>query len=400
MRTPDKQSKSISERIKRLGSKVKPIKQDREPLWKGPEVDGITQSMLSRFLVCRERFRLSVCEGLRTEEGFQHKLEYGNMWHVCEEHYAAGEPWHTIRLLLLGYCRELISRYPTQQEQIDKWYNVCLCQFPVYLEYWKKHKKGTEQAPLLQEEVFDINYVLPNTRVVRLRGKWDSVHLSGKGPNRGIWLQENKTKGDIKEEVIRRQLKFDLQTMLYLVALSNDTGIDALEDVKGWNGHEFKTQIRGVLYNVVRRPLSGGKGTIVQKKGSKNVRPESKTEYYARLRNIIVEDQSSYFMRWEVPITPTDIDNFKTHCLNPLLSQLCEWWDWVSACYKYGSSPFDWADGGYTNWLHWQHPYGVANVLNEGGSSDLDSYLETGNTVGLRKIDNLYPELTVTTPNT
>jgi hypothetical protein len=34
-----------------------------------------------------------------------------------------------------------------------------------------------------------------------------------------IWLQENKTRGDIKEGKIVQQLNFDLQTLLYVVAL-------------------------------------------------------------------------------------------------------------------------------------------------------------------------------------
>jgi hypothetical protein len=393
MRPPAKQSKSLAERLKeRRVTVVGEKKGPRHTLWKGPEVDGITQSMLSRFLVCRERFRLSVCEGLRTEEGFQHKMEYGNMWHVCEEHHAAGESWDVISLMLKKYCQDLCKVYTTQQEQIDKWYHVCKIQFPIYVEFWRKRTKAVKRKPLLEEKVFDCPYSLPSGRVIRLRGKWDSVHLAGLNPNYGIWLQENKTKGDIKEEIIRRQLKFDLQTMLYLVALQEWQRLDDY-------GTPIRTSdavdhpIKGVLYNVVRRPLSGGKGTIVQKKGSKNIRPETKDEYYKRLQDIIVEDQASYFMRWEVSISQEDIEAFKTRFLDPMLTQLCEWWDWVSTCYEIGSDPFGGADGGFTNWLHYQHPYGVTNILNEGGSTDLDEHLATGSTVGLRKIDSLFPEL-------
>jgi hypothetical protein len=49
------------------------------------------------------------------------------------------------------------------------------------------------------------------------------------------------------------------------------------------------------------------------------------------------------------------------------------------------------------NWSavgHWQHPFGVYNVLDEGGSSDLDNYLESGTEIGLARTTNLYPELT------
>jgi hypothetical protein len=43
--------------------------------------------------------------------------------------------------------------------------------------------------------------------------------------------------------------------------------------------------------------------------------------------------------------------------------------------------------------MHWRHPYGVFDALNEGGSSDLDEYLETGSTVGLERASTLFPEL-------
>lgn len=382
MRNMQKRSKSISDRLRGDGVKI-PQKKEKETLWRGPEVDGITQSMLSRFLVCRERFRLSVCDGLKTEEGFNHKMEYGNMWHVCEEHYAKGESQDVIKLMLLGYCKDLCSKYPTQQEQIDKWYNVCSLQFPLYVGYWSGHKALTQHKPIesMQEKVFDVGYQLPSGRIVRLRGKFDSVHLQRKR----LWVQENKTKGDIKEELIRRQLKFDLQTMIYLVALQ--------EEQKQTEEEWRSLPIEGILYNVIRRPLSGGKGTIVQKKGSKNVPPESKSAYYKRLQQVVKDDIGMYFMRWEVPVSSEDIYQFKRRFLNPLLEQLCQWWEWVADCYKCGQSPYEGSEGGYTNYLHWQHPFGVNNVLNEGGSSDLDSYLETGNMVGLRQIDNLFPEL-------
>ena len=68
---------------------------------------------------------------------------------------------------------------------------------------------------MLQEQVCDVPYNLPSGRVVRLRGKFDSVDLI----DGGIYLQENKTKGDIDKIQVERQLSFDLQTLMYSVAL-------------------------------------------------------------------------------------------------------------------------------------------------------------------------------------
>jgi hypothetical protein len=43
--------------------------------------------------------------------------------------------------------------------------------------------------------------------------------------------------------------------------------------------------------------------------------------------------------------------------------------------------------------LHYRHPFGSVNWLDEGGASDLDEYLATGSEAGLQRIDDLFPEL-------
>lgn len=160
--------------ITKLGPKTR-----SEPLWKGPEEDGITYSLLSRFIACRERFRLHAIEGLRPTEGFNHRLEYGSMWHICEEEYArTGKlPSEKGYEKLITYCQHLCKKFPTQQEQIQHWYSVCRLQFPIYVSFWEKHPDTVARTPMLQEQTFNIPYELPSGRVVRLRGKMDSVEL-------------------------------------------------------------------------------------------------------------------------------------------------------------------------------------------------------------------------------
>jgi hypothetical protein len=358
-------------------------KDTNQSLWSGPEKDGITFSLLSRFIVCRERFRITVCEGLRPVSGWNHRLGYGNMWHVCEEALAQNPTlingWCPfLENALLSYVKKECHQYPTDQQKIVHWYNVCRTQFPVYVRYWMQRQPGDtlQKSPhevitsLFQERVFGVPYKLPSGRVVKLRGKWDRGYLDN---NNHVWIQENKTKGDMDFHKIQRQLKFDLQTMIYLIAWKYDKS-------QG-NGRLCP---RGVLYNVVRRPLSGGKGSIVRHKATKNKREESLADYHKRLEAIIEGDPGYYFARWESIVTPTEIDTFQKRCLNPILEQLCDWWQYMN-----GEEP----DNHYNQSPHWQHPFGVWNVLDEGGSSDLDEYIETGNTVGLERTDNLFPEL-------
>jgi len=200
-------------------------------VWEGPEgkgsQGGVTQSMISRWLECRERFRVRVIEGYRAKDQFNKYLEYGNMWHVCEESHAAGgnpivnnpvaePPWLQS---LKKYCKDLCEKYLTQVEEVDHWYRTCKAQFPCYVDYWSKHRDVEQRTPLMQEQVFDVPYELPSGRVVRLRGKFDSVDLIGKGKMAGIYLQENKTKGDVDRVDLEKQLQYDLQTMTYLTVL-------------------------------------------------------------------------------------------------------------------------------------------------------------------------------------
>lgn len=378
-------SSSLAAKLKAKG----PDKRVRkEPVWAGPESaadnGGITQSLLSQFLVCRERFRLRVIDGLKANEGWNKHLGYGNLWHTCEEALAGGNDWLAdLKVYAQQQCREFTA--PGDQAEIDKWFNVCKIQFPVYVDYWKKHPDVVSRTPLFQEETFKVPYVLPNGRTVYLRGKFDSVDLVESGKVSSIWIQENKTKGDIKEEMLKRQLSsgFDLQTMLYLVAL-----VIWLKTDLNYNGDP--KEIAGVRYNVIRRPLSGGRGSIKQLQPSKsNPAGESKEEYYERLRRDYIAAEPEYwFMRWNVNISPKDIERFRRECLDPILMDLCNWWETVSVCYRENASPF-----GSPSGIHYRLPFGLYNPLLEGGSSDLDEYLLNGNEVGLIRTDNLFPEL-------
>jgi hypothetical protein len=336
------------------------------------------------------------------------------MWHVCEEAWGRGTCWRpgapdedrvafreaTWRQALLDHTRGLCQRYPTSQEQISHWYNVCRTTYPVYQDWWSMHPDVTARQVLMPETVFDVPYSLPGGRVVRLRGRRDSVDLIGRGSDAGTYVQENKTKGDVKPEQLRRQLTFDLQTMLYVVAFMEEL-VTSVPGTVAPEGVPFK----GVIYNVVRRPLSGGRGSIVKHKPTKkNPLGESDAEYDGRLADILAGAHGSdwgcnagehhFFQRWKVEVSPQDIDRFKREFLDPCLENLCYWYDVKSYEFTTGGS-YNYMDPGRYGPppVHWRHPFGVYNVLDEGGSSDLDAYLATGSTAGLVRTNEMFPEL-------
>ncbi len=382
---------SLAEALK--GAK---LRQPTGPVWAGPESHsnngGITFSLLSRFLSCRERFRVYVTDGWAPANNFNHHLEYGNMWHLCEEVFAKTNSVDAALKALSKYVQALAARHKHSAEAVDKWHNVCAVQFPVYAAFWKDHKDVKDRTPMFQEEMFRIPYKLPSGKVVYLRGKMDSTDLIGKGRAAEVWLQENKSTGNPDQQKLQRRLTFDLQTMMYVTALGAwkkqlvgkaESSLSVGE--KLLVGHK----IGGVRYNVIRRPLSGGKGTIVQHKPTqKNPAGESKSSYYKRLSDIISESSSEFFMRWNVRVHETDTDRFRARCLDPILETLCVWYDVCVKKQMTHVSAF-----GLEAMMNWQHPFGVRNIIDEGGSTDLDEYLETGSTVGLQRVETLFPEL-------
>ena len=393
-----------------LASRIAGVPQRRDndnPLWAGPSapgpLGGITQSMLVRFMSCRERFRLKYVCGLEPARKWNHRFGYGNMWHACEEALAADvDPLLKLRMHTQHQC----SQYPMQVEEICKWANVCGVQFPEYVKYWSREPDVPNRTPLMQEQVFDVPYSLPSGRTVRLRGRWDSVDLIGGLPNppSGVYLQENKTKGDIDKQQIERQLKFDLQTMLYLVALHSQPHVPWINfndpqhsDHATWSDEKTKAMfgkypILGVRYNVVRRPLSGGKGSIKphSAKSTKNTYTpaESAEQFYERLRaDYIAAEPDYWFFRVRAEISPRDVQVFCDTCLDPLLETLCYWYEVVVK------------GAGFAGYLpepppmNYRTPFGVYSALEEGGATEYDAYLETGSEAGLHRTEELFTEL-------
>ncbi len=370
----------------------KPVKQQkRESLWHGPYNDGtnlsgVTQSMLGKFLICRERFRLSYVEGVREEQEFNPSSEYGNMWHVCEEYHRQNKDY---RKPLKEYADKLCLVHSTHADKIIHWYHTCGTQWLCYLEHEKKQsmKKAVPRIPIYQEEVFDVQYKIYGTGPeVRLRGKFDSVDWHGKLTKTyrkgGLYIQENKSKGDIDIQGIQSTLDQDLQNMFYCAALLTHLQNKVFKHTN--NQVLLAKDLAGVVYNVIRRPFSDWRGTGNIKRKVK----ESEKDFYNRLRDLIRKEPHHYFISWKQPISLSKIKRFNQRTLDPLLFQLCKWWDSIK------DNPFNpWQTLVSTtkintlmvvaNPLHWQMPYGVFNGLADGRRGDFFELLTKGSDYNL-----------------
>lgn len=373
--------------VKGFGSSLKKAlaAKPQGPIWAGPcgegPQGGVTQSLLCKFLQCRERFRLRTVEGWQPRAGFQIKLEFGNLWHTCEEHLAMKSDWESA---LGAHAGRLCRQYRESQEEIKKWCAVIATQFPVYIKYWKTHPHMVGRKPILAEKMFDVPYPLPSGRIVRLRGKWDSIDAvyPKKGGTAGVWLMENKTKNRIEELKITRRLTFDIQTMIYYIAFLNAD----LEDI-GISEKTMPGPMLGVRYNVIRRdcPISRHKAKSNKKKGT--VTPEETVDHWlSRLHDEYFNaNPEEWFMRWEVAVTSADVKRFEQQFLIPCLEDLCDWWREVELAKNDDPPHTLWGISG-----HYRTPYGAFIV------DDYDDYapmMETGSSVGFERVTDLFPEL-------
>lgn len=358
--------------VDKVKNRSAPLEQKRGPIWEGPESNGpqggVTQSLLGKFLSCRKRFGLYALNGLKTRDEFRPQLEMGTMWHLCEE---KGKEWESA---LLDHVKGLMNRYPQDREKVAHWYQIVKELFPVYIDYWKRQKTQREAVPLLREHSFHIPYKLRwSGRTVYLRGKMDGVDQVGKGKTSEFWLGEHKSKSSIDQQKITRQLKFDLQTMLYSVALEEDRKDDGgiLAASEDQNSPCRAKPLKGVRYNVVRRSAHKTSDSMM-KKVAEDLKDGRGGEWFAR---------------FEVPISEKDIETFRLTCLDPLLEWLCIWYQ-TQNDKLVSIGPFL-----LNKIMDYRYPYGVYNVTEEGGVSEYDNYLESGSTVGLQRVTNLFPEL-------
>ena len=341
----------------------------REPLWKGPQVDGISQSLINEFLSCRERFRIKVIEGLAAQPEFSAPLTYGNMWHLCEELHGAGENW---KAGLKEYADKLAKEFHSSQVMIYKWQRICAMMFPIYLQHWYNDNEKMISAG--QERVFLTRYDLPSGRYVMLRGKLDEEILCPL--ENKMYLKENKTPGKIDPEKIGTRLTFDLQTMLYFIVFKK---VHAESELGAY-------PVEGLFYNIARRPLSPGVKHCIKPKAKTKKNPaETPTEFINRLEGLVKEDTSEYFQRWKVSISDDGCKRFERTFLIPVLEQLCDWWEHIE------QHPFDpWTEG---QRVHYRTPFGLYSLPHEGRTHPFDQYLDHQTEFGLSTIDTLFPEL-------
>jgi hypothetical protein len=171
-------------------------------MWKGPYVDGITQSLLNEFLKCPYSFYIYTILGLKEPEQPQPNLIWGDCFHKGLELLI---PESNLKVAVEGMVEYLHTNYPfapnTFELSLKKMLRI----------YSTKPFKGDWRT----EEVIDTYMTLPQLpHKVRIRGKKDAI--THNHPEFGSVLGEHKAKGYTDPEQTRDEIQQDLQCNLYM----------------------------------------------------------------------------------------------------------------------------------------------------------------------------------------
>jgi len=275
--------------------------------------DGVSSSLLSLFLQCREQARLELVEGWRSRsEPFY--FAYGKCGHwILEQARCCIKPpdEHWLNAMLKRFdklwLRDVGKATSSQREQQERVYAFAQAQMPVYFKRWagdwpkKQYPRPTKTPkPVLwvgTEQKFKIPYRFSDGTETVVFGTRDGVFEDAK---KRLWLQDSKFRSMIDDDVITETLPFDLQQMLYL-----------------WAAQQEGTKLCGTVLDVVRRP------------GIRDRKGESLKSLSERIAVDVSDPKrwDHYFTRYGMDVTQNEIREWGEKQLAPLMEDVRRWWD-------------------------------------------------------------------------
>lgn len=177
-------------------------------MWKGPE-EGLSQSLINRFLTCPFRFYIYAIKGLEDDRPYNINLIWGNAFHVglekIFEYYLKfrsddTNPSSEALLYATPYILEDLEKMSESTQIPSTVFHSIINMLAIY-------PLPQETGYIEPEQVFSFPVELPSGRIVTFRGKVD-----GLGPTT---LIEHKCKGKFESLQTLKETPFDLQTNLY-----------------------------------------------------------------------------------------------------------------------------------------------------------------------------------------
>ena len=169
-------------------------------LWKGPLIDGITQSMIGKFVQCPYRFYLYAILGLKDNTPLHDNLIWGDVFHKGLELYIESKD---LNVSVVGMLEYLDTKYPNAPSTYKTSTRRMLYKFSL----------STYNGEWQTEIPFKIPITLPSGRTVTMRGKIDALNTTH--PDYQLVLGEHKCKGYIDPARLAKELPHDRQLNIY-----------------------------------------------------------------------------------------------------------------------------------------------------------------------------------------
>ena len=305
---------------------------------------GVTQSLLQKFIGCKDRFHKHAILGLKSVDR-KEAMEYGTMFHkLIEEGARLGKNYTRDKLVRI--MNEYIKlKYSSPESLLLA--RIAIAQYHEYKE-WESTKPKYKY--LAQEPVFNEPFPLPATSynpcpeisiniprtTINLRGRIDEVIEK----ENGIWLQENKTKSRIDISTLQDTIPENIQVMFYAVAAQLKYG----------------RPVKGVIYNVIRKP------------GQRQRQKEADQDYIDRIVKEIRENPNYYFYRLAYSFPPGAVAKWTREELVPLLYDVYIWWRSIEA-----NPTMPWMDEeGNVNPFHGRKSFGIYDPMSNGKGEFFD----------------------------
>jgi len=272
--------------------------------WKGPYEEGVSQSLINKYLECPYRFYLYAILGLEEKHPLEPNLIWGDTFHkglelLIQEPQLAWdfpqEKWAEIDAALDHHLEQYVPFPPTFPFSIKR-----------MLRYYDDSYK--EGAPHFNtERVFAIPYKTAKNEVI-LRGK-----LDGDNPST---IVEHKCKGKLAIEQTRDEVPVDLQINMYTYA---------------WQ-HFYETpELPLIIYDTIRIPDT--QFALPQRRMRQSISNYIEELYTTSTwGDFPVEKRRGLWLdQAKIWLTKQGHRDFKTFVLNPLIDLICAWWDHVTA---------------------------------------------------------------------
>ena len=318
---------------------------NKEDVW-SPYVHGLSVTGLQTWLNDRFVAGARYLDNLQPIEKFEPKFVYGSYFQSCFEGYVnSGHQLRGAHAWLDRAVRKDKKLFgPQKHKDIGWWSSLALEHFYLFVEQYADDRDLPLSEVTESERNLRVEITLPSGRNLIL-----NTYLDGEGGD--SLMYEGKCRSKIEREAIAKEIRWDLQYNVYLLAKYSSSG---------------KLPER-VWYQTNLRPCGFGY------RGPSKRKNESMTEFQQRILDDMRTTPEKYLYRFIGKPALSELERFCHGCLYPMLEAFLDWYD-------YRIDP----EGKVNRW-DWVTPYVLFNPLLQDMKEDYRNYRLTGYPAGLVK---------------